>query len=210
VQRTRNAGIVVSIGALDPALAGRLRPVLTEWLRGGAERGFAMTLDHLLVPRPGCVVAVAHDRRGRPEAFARFAACAAGRVLTLDVAPRRRTAPNGVVERLIVETLAYGRDRGVAEVSLNFAGLRAVFDSPRRAARLAAALAHLLDRWIELAPLCRFTAKFHPQWRPRSLLFRSWAGVGAIAVAALAAEFGRGAPPPADVPAVQPEYGYSG
>jgi lysyl-tRNA synthetase class 2 len=212
VRRTHNAGLTVTIGDLDHALAARLAPVLADWLRGGAERGFAMTLDRLLTPRPDCVVAVAYDRHGEPQAFARFAVCAAGRVLTLDVAPRRRDAPNGVVERLIVEAVGYGRERGVAEVSLNFAGLRRLFDAPRGSARVdtrvdtrvgtrvAAGLAHLLDGWIELAPLCRFTAKFHPAWRPRRLLLRSWLDVAGVALAALTAEFGRGVPAP-DPPA---------
>jgi lysyl-tRNA synthetase class 2 len=191
VQRTGNAGLTVHIGRLTADRARELAPVLRDWLRGGPERGFAMILDHLLVPRPDCLVAVAYDRRGRPQAFARFAWCAAGRVLTLDVAPRRATAPNGVVERLVVDVLSYGRERGVAELSLNFAGLRGVFDARTRPARLAAGLAHLLDRWIELWPLYRFTAKFHPRWRPRSVLMRSWWAVGWVLAAALRAEFGR-------------------
>jgi lysyl-tRNA synthetase class 2 len=111
-------------------------------------------------------------------------------VLTLDVAPRRRDAPNGIVERLIVETVRYGRERGVREVSLNFAGMRQVFTASGRLARLAAAAVHVFDRWIELRPLYRFTAKFDPRWRPRSLLLRSWCEVGPVGVAALVAEFG--------------------
>src|SRR5439155_12424904 len=57
VRRTHNAGIGVRLGPLDAALAARLAPVLADWLHGGAERGFAMTLDHLLVPRSDCLVA---------------------------------------------------------------------------------------------------------------------------------------------------------
>ena len=79
----------------------------------------------------------------------------------------------------------------MAELSLNFAGLRGVFAARTRPARLAAGLAHLLDRWIELWPLYRFTVKFRPRWRPRSVLMRSWWGVGWVAAAALRAEFGR-------------------
>jgi lysyl-tRNA synthetase class 2 len=191
VRRSANAGVRVHIGPLDERLARQLAPVLSDWLHGRAERGFAMNLDQVLVPRDDVLVAVGYDREGAPQAFARFARCAGDRVLTLDVAPRRRGAPNGIVERLIVEVVQYGRDRGVREVSLNFAGMRRVFIASGRTARLAGALVRVFDRWIELRPLFRFTAKFHPQWRPRSLLLRSWWEVGPVGVAALVAEFGR-------------------
>jgi lysyl-tRNA synthetase class 2 len=68
--------------------------------------------------------------------------------------------------------------------------MRGVFTATGRGARLAGALIHLLDRWIELRPLYRFTAKFHPRWQPRSLLLRSWWEIGPVGVAALVAEFG--------------------
>lgn len=194
VRRTHNAGLTVHIGPPDPARTAALEPVLRDWLHGHPERGFAMNLDRLLLPRPDCVVAVAADRHGVPQAFARFATCAAGRVLTLDVAPRRAGAPNGVVERLIVEVLEYGRARGVAELSLNFAGFRRVYAGTGPVARAAAGAAHLLDAWIELGPLYRFTAKFHPRWRPRRVLMRSWLDVGRVGAAALRAEFGRSHP----------------
>jgi lysylphosphatidylglycerol synthetase-like protein (DUF2156 family) len=190
VRRSVNAGVRVRIGPLDTALAATLAPVLADWLRGRPERGFAMNLDRILTPRDDVVVAVAYDRDGLPQAFARFIRCADGRVLTLDVAPRRHAAPNGVVERLIVETAHYARSAGAGELSLNFAGMRRVFTATGRAARVADALVHLFDRWIELRPLYRFTAKFHPHWRPRSVLLRSWWEVGPVAAAALVAEFG--------------------
>jgi lysyl-tRNA synthetase class 2 len=190
VQRTRNAGLTVHIGPSTVDRLAPLAPVLRDWLHGHPERGFAMNLDRLLEPRPDCLLAVATDRDGVPQAFARFASCAAGRVLTLDVAPRRADAPNGVVERLIVDVLEYGRAHGVAELSLNFAGFRRVYAGTGPATRVAAALAHVLDGWIELGPLYRFTAKFHPAWRPRSVLLRSWLDVGWVAAAALRAEFG--------------------
>jgi len=194
VQRTHNAGVTVHIGQPGPAQLSRLEPVLRDWLHGRPERGFAMNLDRVLDPRPDCVVAVARDESGAPQGFARFASCAAGRVLTLDVAPRRANAPNGVVERLIVDVVEYGLGRGVTEVSLNFAGFRGVYAGSGLAARTAATLAHLLDGWVKLGPLYRFTAKFHPRWRPRSVLMRSWLDLGWVGAAALRAEFGRARP----------------
>jgi lysylphosphatidylglycerol synthetase-like protein (DUF2156 family) len=200
VRRSENAGVQVCVGPLDQALARLLAPVLADWLGGRAERGFAMNLDHILTPRDDCVVAVAYDRAGAPQAFARFLRCADDRVLTLDVAPRRRDAPNGAVERLIVEIVRHGRDHGVREVSLNFAGMRGVYTAGGRGARLVAGLLHGFDRWIELRPLYRFTAKFHPRWRPRRLLLRSWWEIVPVGAAALVAELGRAGARPQPLP----------
>jgi lysyl-tRNA synthetase class 2 len=199
VARTRNADIAVAIGPLTMARATQLRPVLDDWLAGRRERGFAMNLDQILAPRMDCLVAVASLPSGEPVAFARFAVCADGRTLTLDVAPRVRRSPNGVTERLIVEMVEYGRAHGADEVSLNFAGLRRVFESAGAAGRVGAVAVRAFDRWIELGPLYRFCAKFQPSWRPRSLLLGSWASLAMVGVAALVAEFGA-APPPQPTP----------
>jgi lysylphosphatidylglycerol synthetase-like protein (DUF2156 family) len=190
VGRARNTGVRVEIGPLDPALAPRLAPILHDWLRGRAERGFAMNLDRILVPRDDVLVAVAYAADGSPQAFARFARVADGRALSLDVAPRRRDAPNGVVELLIVATVDYAREHGAHEVSLNFAGMRKVYAGRTRSARLLQVPLSALDRWIELRSLYRFTDKFDPVWRGRQLRMRSWLEIVPVATAALTAEFG--------------------
>jgi lysyl-tRNA synthetase class 2 len=191
VRRTHNAGLTVHIGQLHAVHAKRLEPVVRDWLDGRHERGFSMNLDWLLRPRTDCLVAIAYDKAGVAQGFARFGICAAGRTLTLDVAPRRRDAPNGVVERLIVDVVEYGRANGVTEVSLNFAGFRGMYARTGAAARTVAALAHLLDRWVELGPLYRFNAKFDPRWRARSVVVRSWLELAWVGPAALRAELGR-------------------
>jgi lysylphosphatidylglycerol synthetase-like protein (DUF2156 family) len=149
-----------------------------------------MNLDALLTPRPDVLYAVARDAAGEVVAFARFAVAAGGRVLSLDVAPRRRDAPNGVVERLILSMAERGRASGAREVSLNFAGMRRVYAGETRGSRVLLVPLHALDRWIELRSLWRFTDKFHPVWRPRQLRLRSWTELLPVATAALTAEFG--------------------
>lgn len=191
VARTRNAGVTVTVAPLTAAHAARLAPVLAGWLGGSRERGFSMNLDAILTPRPGCLVATAYAADGVPVAFARFAVCAAGSVYTLDVAPRVRHAPGGVIERLVVEVVGHARRDGVREVSLNFAALRGVSGGGGPGARLGSVLLRLLDPWVEVAPLNRFCAKFQPCWRPRSLLVPSWWELPEVAVAAMHAELGR-------------------
>lgn len=199
VRRTHNAGVRVTVGRLDEDLGNTLRPVLDEWLRGRGERGFSMNLDQVLVPRPDCVVAVAYDRAGHAQAFARFVTAGGGRVLTLDVSPRRRHAPNGVTERLVAEVIEYGREHAVREVSLNFAGLRQVLTATNPLGRVARGMIRLGDHWIQLAPLYFFLTKFRPRWQARWLLLRSWTEIGWVLPAALLAEFAS-APRAADRP----------
>jgi lysylphosphatidylglycerol synthetase-like protein (DUF2156 family) len=188
VSRARNAGVRVTIGPLDPTLTPRLEVVLSDWLRGRGERGFAMNLDAVLSPRSDVVFAVAWDAQDRPVAFARFAVAAAGRILSLDVAPRRRDAPNGVVESLFVAMVAHARSIGAAEVTLNFAGMRRVYAGTSCGARLARIPLRALDPWIELRSLHLFTEKFRPRWRARELRLRSWWQVLPVGMAALTAE----------------------
>jgi lysyl-tRNA synthetase class 2 len=198
VNRSRNAGVRVTIGPLSRAHAERLRPILDHWLHGQRERGFAMNLDRVLIPRADCVVTTAWSAEGEPVAFARFAVCADGSVLTLDVAPRGPDAPNGVAERMIVETVDYARATGAREVSLNFAAMRWVFEAPGLGARMFARIIGVLDRWIEIGSLNRFCGKFSPEWRARNLMMRSWLEFGWVVAAALRAELGT-------VPARAPE-----
>jgi lysylphosphatidylglycerol synthetase-like protein (DUF2156 family) len=198
--RAGNAGVRVEIGPLDPALIPRLDPVLRDWLRGRAERGFAMNLDAILTPRSGVLMAVAFDGAGEPVAFARFAIAGGGRILTLDVAPRRRAAPNGVVERILVEVVEYARAHGVAEVTLNFAGMRRIYAGLTPGARALQVPLHALDRWIELHSLYVFTDKFDPLWRPRQLRMRSWWELVPVAAAALTSVFGGGRRPAPPLP----------
>ena len=188
VNRTRNAGVTVTIGPLTADLVTDLRPVLDQWLGGRRERGFAMNLDAILQPRPDCLFAVAYAAGGEAVAFSRFAVCADGSIYTLDVAPRGILAPNGVAERMIVDVVDYARAHGAREVSLNFAAFRWVFDAPGAMARTGAALLHAFDRWIEIASLNRFCEKFQPRWRARSLLTPSWPQMGWVAAAAVRAE----------------------
>jgi lysylphosphatidylglycerol synthetase-like protein (DUF2156 family) len=182
--------VTVTFGPPGPELERELRPVLEDWLAGRAVRGFSMNLDQMFADRPDTLIGTARTADGTPVAFARFARCAGGQTLTLDVAPRRRDAPNGVVERLIVEAVEVARAEGVHEVSLNFAALRRVFESNATLSRVAVGLTHIADPWIGIGSLYRFCAKFDPQWRQRSLMMPSWLSIGAVGAAAILAELG--------------------
>jgi lysyl-tRNA synthetase class 2 len=197
VNRTVKAGITteaVREGDLDDALHAALLDVAERGRDGAPERGFSMALDGLLSRRDAdCLLVVARDADGRPFAFQRYAPCRAGRGLSLDAMRRDPDVdvPNGVNERLIVDTVAWAREHGVGEVSLNFAFCRALVDDdaavtgPRRA---QAWFVRRLSPWFQIESLLRFNAKFAPRWVPRHVVYRSLGDLPAVAAAAAGAE----------------------
>jgi lysylphosphatidylglycerol synthetase-like protein (DUF2156 family) len=195
VRRSHNAGVTTEVlpeAALSPELRGRLLEIASASLGGAAERGFSMNLDELLTGRhPGCLVALAYDRDGEPIAFQRYAASGEG--LSLDAMRRAPDAPGGVNERLIVDMVRHARGHGVGAVSLNFAAFRGLLDAADRTPleRLGYRVLHLLDPLIAVESLYLFDRKFRPDYRSRSVIFRSWTDIGWIAAALLTLEFGR-------------------
>jgi lysylphosphatidylglycerol synthetase-like protein (DUF2156 family) len=196
VARTYNAGVTTTIvreGDLAPALRAELAEVSARWLRGSRERGFSMILDELLTgAHPDCLLVIAHDRDGRAVGFQRYALCSGGTALSLDTMRRDRNGPNGLNERMIVDMLEHGRDRGVRTVSLNFAAFRMLLDAGAARSpveRLGYRTMHLLDPVIQLESLYLFNAKFRPGYRPRSVMFPSWLSIPTVAAVLLTLEF---------------------
>ena len=199
VARTHNAGVstrIVREGDLAPGLAADLAEVSAQWLRGSRERGFSMILDGLLTgAHPDCLLVIAYDHAGTVVAFQRYAVCRGGAALSLDTMRRDRNGPNGLNERMIVDLLAWGRDRGARELSLNFAAFRTMLDAGdarRGFERLGYRALHLLDPLIQLESLYLFNAKFRPTYRPRGVAFRSWLSIPVVAAAMLVLEFAGG------------------
>jgi lysyl-tRNA synthetase class 2 len=97
--------------------------------------------------------------------------------LSLDTMRRVGETPNGLNEALVCRALELARERGIAEVSLNYAGLAhlvrgdaAGSRSARAAGRMAVAL---LGRRFQMQRLVCFNEKFSPEWRPRYLVYES-------------------------------------
>jgi lysyl-tRNA synthetase class 2 len=195
VNRTKNAGITTEIfreGELDPTLLRALVGISDRARAGAPERGFSMALDGLLSGRDrDCVVAVARDPSGAPIAFQRYAPCRAGLGLSLDAMRRDAVGPNGVNERLIVATIEWARERGIEEVSLNFAAFKGLIEEGADLGPLQSAQAWVIRRlnpYFQIESLYTFNAKFRPRWVPRYLVYRNVGDLGPVAVAALSAE----------------------
>jgi len=208
VNRTTRAGITVEIqheGEVDAARRDALLGIAAVQRGRAPERGWAMSIGGLLDgSQPGCLLAVAVDATGAEIAFQRYVPCAGGRALSLDVMRRRPDAPNGVHEHLIVATVAWAREHGAREVSLNFAAFRVLFEEGAELAsaqRVEAWLARRLEGrfGIQMDSLRRFNAKFRPRWVPRYFLFRAPGDLPAVGLAVMSAEaylpFDRRRPP---------------
>jgi lysyl-tRNA synthetase class 2 len=105
---------------------------------------------------------------------------------------RGRETPNGLNEALVARALTVARDRGVGQVSLNYAGLAHLVrnqpgQSRARRRLIRAAMAPLCARF-QMERLVRFNDKFSPEWRPRYLVYESRATLPIAIVRVLQAE----------------------
>ncbi|WP_460698097.1 bifunctional lysylphosphatidylglycerol flippase/synthetase MprF [Nocardia thraciensis] len=194
VSRTRNFGVTTEIvreTELDPRLRGALFDIVDEWGKGRQTRGFSMILDHLLDGRhPGMLVVIARDADGRVVGFQRYGESNHGAELSLDVPWRRKEAPNGLDERMIVDLVEYGKDKGVQRISLAFAAFPELFADKQRTRSLQAIYlaARTLDPLIRLESLYRFLRKFNSFGDQRFVLIR-WREIVFTAAALLTLEF---------------------
>src|SRR3954447_11445421 len=182
------------VEGLDPhsVLAGELAAVEAAW-RAGRERlyGFAMSLGRLWgAPEDtSAVYALGRAPDGELRAFIRFARCAD--TLSLDVMRRSGGEPNGLNEALIARTLEWARERGVREVSLNFAGFAHVIGAqaqPTRGRRVLRWGLEVVHGRFQLERLMAFNEKFHPRWRRRFLVYEAHTRLPLVALRVLQAE----------------------
>jgi lysyl-tRNA synthetase class 2 len=102
---------------------------------------------------------------------------------------RDPTTPNGLTEFLVVRAIELLRERGVEELSLNFAAFAKWMHSPEK--RLERALGKLIalgNPFFQIESLYRFNAKFFPRWEPRFLVYEGTFGLPRAGIAAMWAE----------------------
>lgn len=195
VTRVRRQGWQVELvpgERLTPALVAELGELEGQWrARQRRLHGFAMTLGRLWGAEEDqrSLYVVARDSGGELRAFLRFATFLRG--LSLDVMRGSEHQPNGLNEAMIVVALEHARERGIAEVSLNFAGFAHIMAADAALTRGQRVLRWWLRRAhgrFQLERLARFNAKFSPDWRPRYLLFTSRSRLPVVALRVLQAE----------------------
>jgi len=192
VSRLTTAGYrlrVVSAEDADDELRAALDAVSEQWRGNQPERGFTMAMDDLYVP--GTVFAVAECENGRVGGFLHLAPTPAGGGWSLSTMRRRPDVPNGLTEFLIVETLAWAKETGATEMSLNFCvftdliSVERAVTVPRRLLRHALLAA---DNVFQLERLYSFNRKFFPEWRPRYLCIERLSDLPIVGLAYLHVE----------------------
>jgi lysyl-tRNA synthetase, class II len=192
VSRLHKAGYsfrLVRADEVGPALEAELEDVSAESRKGEPERGFSMAIDDLHVP--GTMLALAVSADGRVGGFLHFAPSPAGGGWSLSTMRRRPGAPNGLTEFLVVETVAWARETGASELSLNFCALTD-FLVPERLTtplrRLVRRGLLLADNVFQLERLYAFNRKFFPEWRRRYVCVERFTDLPAVGLAYLHAE----------------------
>ncbi len=166
---------------IDTELEREMDALELAW-RSSRERliGYAMGMG-VFEPgvRPGDLYLLARSPAGELGAVMHFISHCGK--LSLDTMRRVGETPNGLNEALVCRALDTARQRGVPEVSLNYAGLaHLVRAKPDRTAckRVVARIAvALLGRRFQMDRLVCFNEKFSPEWRPRYLIYESRLGL---------------------------------
>jgi lysyl-tRNA synthetase class 2 len=178
VHRVERRGWTVELvpaRALNERLVAEVDAVERAWRRRHRHQyGFAMTSDRLWgAPEDAAdLYAFARNPGGELRAFQRYVPYRGG--LSLDAMRRLDAEPNGISDALVAAVLAHARDRGMHEVSLNFAGfghLMAAETLERRSQRLVRWALRRMHGRFQLERLLRFSAKFGPAERARYLIF---------------------------------------
>ncbi|NUR76242.1 MAG: DUF2156 domain-containing protein [Thermoleophilia bacterium] len=174
----------------DAALKRELRAVSEEWRGNWPERGFTMAMDALfLYPDTVLAVAVAPDRS--VGGFLQLVPSPASEGYSLASMRRRKDTPNGLMEFLITEAVAWARAHAVTEVSLNFAVFADFIRAEDGASRTTRAVRWALlkaDRLFQIERLHSFNRKFFPRWRRRYFCFERWSDLPLAGLAYLQAE----------------------
>jgi lysyl-tRNA synthetase class 2 len=97
--------------------------------------------------------------------------------------------PNGLTEFLVAKAAELLKERGLEEMSLNFAAFAKWLHSPeKRSERMLGKLVALGNPFFQIESLYRFNAKFFPRWEPRYLVYEGTFGLPRASLAAMWAE----------------------
>jgi lysyl-tRNA synthetase class 2 len=109
--------------------------------------------------------------------------------MSLSFMRRDPDTPNGLTEFMVASAAELLRERGMDEISLNFAAFARWTHSPERwYERLLGKLVAVGNPYFQIESLYRFNAKFFPRWEPRYLVYERTLGLPRTGLAAMWAE----------------------
>ncbi len=161
------------VAAISPELRQQLLELMTETRQGEAERGYSMTLGRIFDPRDtGLLLAVCFGPDGRPLAFNQYVPAGQVEGYSLDLMRRTsdESAPNGLTDFVIIETIVWMAERGLRGLGLNFATMRAVVageGGDGAWASVERSVLHHFSDSMQIESLWKFNKKYEPWWNPR-------------------------------------------
>jgi lysyl-tRNA synthetase class 2 len=193
VSRLRKAGYAAELHELptvDHPTMDEIELVLERGREGAPERGFSMAMDSIRGDYgDDTLVVLARDELGSIRGVLHFVPCYGRPAVSLSFMRRDPDTPNGLTEFLVVSAVELLRQRGLSEMSLNFAAFARWMHSPeKRHERVLGKLVSLGNRFFQIESLYRFNAKFFPRWEPRYLVYEGAFGLPRAGIAALWAE----------------------
>lgn len=176
--------------SLDPATLKEVEEVVERGRQGAPERGFSMAMDSLQGQHDHeTLVVIARDVERQVRGVLHFVPCYGRAAVSLSFMRRDPSTPNGLTEFMVVRAIELLRERGLEQLSLNFAAFAKWMHSPaRRHERLLGKLIALGNPFFQIESLYRFNAKFFPHWEPRFLVYEGAFGLPRAGIAALWAE----------------------
>jgi lysyl-tRNA synthetase class 2 len=175
---------------LDQDTIDEAEQVVELGRQGAPERGFSMAMESLRGEHDhDTLVVLARDETGAIRGVLHFVPCYGRPAVSLSFMRRDPATPNGLTEFLVVRAIGLLRDRGLEELSLNFAAFAKWMHSPeKRLERLLGKLIALGNPFFQIESLYRFNAKFFPRWEPRFLVYQGTFGLPRAGIAAMWAE----------------------
>jgi lysyl-tRNA synthetase, class II len=193
VTRLQKAGYEAELADLEslaPGTVAEIETVVELGRQGAPERGFSMAMDSIKGQAGrDTMVVIARDDQGAIRGVLHFVPCYGRDAVSLSFMRRDPETPNGLTEFLVARAAELLRDRGLSEMSLNFAAFAKWLHSPsgwleRTLGRIVA----LGNPFFQIESLYRFNAKFFPRWEPRYLVYEGTLGLARAGIAAMWAE----------------------
>lgn len=188
---------VATVGTLDPSTVAEAERAAVRWLGETGERGFTMALDADIASHQETLLVLARDHEGELRGVLHLVPSYGRPAVSLSMMRRHPDAPNGLTEYMIVKTIEALRERGVEQISLNFAAFARLLHQPEGVAeRLMRRVLRLADSFFQIERLYRFNDKFNPHWEARYLMHEGALNLPRTALAALWVEGQLPKPPP--------------
>lgn len=173
-RRVKRAGVEIEIRRQATILPAEIMELTlaANNFRTGDERGFSMALDRIFAPEDDQqMVVVARDNNKDIQALLTFVPWGT-RGLSLNLMRRSKTAPNGIIEAMVLQLIEVCCDQKIENISLNFAMFRQAFAESKAVdayliPHLKGKILRFLSRFWQLESLYESNARYAPEWKER-------------------------------------------